>query len=243
MRLRTVPALLMIAALAFAVSVVAFLPGAPSAAAADKDCSDFDTQNEAQNFVESHNPNQDPHNLDGDGDGEACETLPGGGGGGGGGGAGGDGGGGGHRPSPPDGTQSGRVVEVTDGDTIEVRSKGKRRDVRLIGIDTPEVFGGRECGGTEASASMKRLLDSGDRVTLIRDRSEDNRDRYGRMLRYVERGGTDVGRRQIGRGWADVYVFERPFKRVGKYRKAKGKAKARNRGVWDRCGGDFHEPL
>jgi endonuclease YncB( thermonuclease family) len=92
------------------------------------------------------------------------------------------------------------VVDVTDGDTIEVRTKGKRRDVRLIGIDTPEVFGGRECGGHEASASMKRLLDRGDGVMLIRDRSQDNRDRYGRLLRYVERGGTDVGKKQIGRG-------------------------------------------
>jgi endonuclease YncB( thermonuclease family) len=237
----TVPALLVIASLAFAVSSAAFLPGAPSAGAADKDCSDFDTQNQAQSFFESHNPNKDPHNLDGDGDGKACETLPGGSGGGGGGG--GNGGGGGHRPSPPDNTQSGRVVDVTDGDTIEVRSKGKRRDVRLIGIDTPEVFGGRECGGAGASASMKRLLDRGDGVTLIRDRSQDNRDRYGRLLRYVERGGTDVGKKQIGRGWADVYVFERPFKRVGRYRKARDKAKARSRGVWDLCGGDFHKPL
>jgi Excalibur calcium-binding domain len=117
------------------------------AEAGDKDCADFDTQNEAQNFFESHNPNQDPHNLDGDGDGQACETLPGGGGGGGRGGGGG-GGGGGHPPPAPDNTQAGRVIEVTDGDTIEVRTQGKRRDVRLIGIDTPEVSGGQECGGT-----------------------------------------------------------------------------------------------
>lgn len=43
---------------------------------ADKDCSDFDTQPEAQAFFEAHQPG-DPHRLDGDGDGEACESLPG----------------------------------------------------------------------------------------------------------------------------------------------------------------------
>jgi endonuclease YncB( thermonuclease family) len=43
----------------------------------DKDCSDFDTQPEAQRFFESRQPG-DPHNLDGDGDGQACESLPGG---------------------------------------------------------------------------------------------------------------------------------------------------------------------
>jgi endonuclease YncB( thermonuclease family) len=41
----------------------------------DKDCSDFDTQPEAQRFFESHQG--DPHGLDGDGDGQACESLPG----------------------------------------------------------------------------------------------------------------------------------------------------------------------
>jgi endonuclease YncB( thermonuclease family) len=43
----------------------------------DRDCSDFDTQPEAQRFFERHQPG-DPHNLDGDGDGQACESLPGG---------------------------------------------------------------------------------------------------------------------------------------------------------------------
>jgi len=44
----------------------------------DRDCSDFSTQPEAQRFFEQNQPG-DPHNLDGDGDGEACESLPGGG--------------------------------------------------------------------------------------------------------------------------------------------------------------------
>lgn len=43
----------------------------------DRDCSDFDTQPEAQRFFERHQPG-DPHGLDGNGDGEACESLPGG---------------------------------------------------------------------------------------------------------------------------------------------------------------------
>lgn len=41
----------------------------------DKDCSDFSTQPDAQRFFERHQPG-DPHGLDGDGDGEACESLP-----------------------------------------------------------------------------------------------------------------------------------------------------------------------
>jgi len=50
-------------------------PGETSAE--DRDCSDFDTQPEAQRFFERHQPG-DPHGLDGNNDGEACESLPGG---------------------------------------------------------------------------------------------------------------------------------------------------------------------
>ncbi len=42
----------------------------------DCDCSDFATQEEAQRFYETHNPQRDPHHLDGDNDGKACESLP-----------------------------------------------------------------------------------------------------------------------------------------------------------------------
>lgn len=41
----------------------------------DYDCSDFDSQWEAQDFFESNNPYSDPHDLDRDGDGIACEAL------------------------------------------------------------------------------------------------------------------------------------------------------------------------
>lgn len=43
----------------------------------DKDCKDFRTQREAQSFFEANGgPSSDPHNLDRDGDGRVCETLP-----------------------------------------------------------------------------------------------------------------------------------------------------------------------
>lgn len=62
-----------------AVSVIA--PAAaqqrgPSGADGTYNCADFDTQEEAQAFYESQGgPAEDPHGLDGDSDGIACETL------------------------------------------------------------------------------------------------------------------------------------------------------------------------
>lgn len=45
-----------------------------SASGPDRDCSDFSTRRAAQAFYEKHTPG-DPHRLDGDGDGRACESL------------------------------------------------------------------------------------------------------------------------------------------------------------------------
>jgi endonuclease YncB( thermonuclease family) len=209
--------------------------GSP-AHAADRDCGDFDTQAAAQRFFLNNNPGQDPHGLDAEGDGIACES----------------------NPCPclfdrnPGGdgdstatttkrrlTQSARVVRVVDGDTVKVRlGSGRRRDVRLIGIDTPEVYGTVECGGPAASRSLKQMLPRGTRVRLVSDVTQDRSDRYGRLLRYVSRtkDGRDMNRAQLWKGHARVYVYGGdPFERVAGYRKAQRQAKGAPRGLWTTC--------
>lgn len=230
--------------LALVLLLVAAGPASGEVERRDKDCSDFATQAAAQSYFEANggSPSNNFDGLDGDGDGVACESNPcpcsstGGGGG---------------DPDPPPapppsgggGSGSAIVVSVTDGDTIKVEVGGSEADVRVIGIDTPEVYFGEECGGAEASASMKALLQPGDRVKLIRDRTQDAVDAYGRLLRYVEFNGRDVGRVQVRRGWAKVYVFETPFLRVRGYRSKRNSARSADRGVWGKCGGDFHQSL
>jgi hypothetical protein len=61
---------------AAAIVVVALAVIASPASAGDKDCSDFNTWREAQKFYKRHGgPQRDPHRLDGDDDGIACEAL------------------------------------------------------------------------------------------------------------------------------------------------------------------------
>jgi endonuclease YncB( thermonuclease family) len=47
-----------------------------------------------------------------------------------------------------------RIDHVTDGDTVVLRNGQK---VRLVQIDTPEVYFGTECYGRQAAATTKRL--------------------------------------------------------------------------------------
>jgi hypothetical protein len=58
------------------MTAIALAFSAGPASAGDKDCSDFDTWREAQKFYKRHGgPQRDPHRLDADRDGIACESL------------------------------------------------------------------------------------------------------------------------------------------------------------------------
>lgn len=224
------------------VGAAAVATGAPSSArvqhAADRNCEDFANQAQAQHYFEDHNPGQDPDQLDGDGNGLACESLPcpcagpsdpGGG---------GDGG---------RGRKSKAIVDhVADGDTIGVRIHGHLRTTRLIGVDTPETVRPGvevECGGPGASRTMHRLVKPGDRITLFTDPTQAGHDRYGRLLRYAESHHKDLGKSQVAHGHANVYVYDDAFQRLDAYNRAEQRARKAGRGVWGQCGGDFHQPL
>ena len=85
------------------------------------------------------------------------------------------------------GTIIAQVERVIDGDTLVVRYQGESHTVRLIGVDTPETVHPTrpvEYLGAEASAFTRARL-AGKTVQLVRDRSRDTRDAYGRLLRLV----------------------------------------------------------
>src|SRR5437868_9043339 len=85
-----------------------------------------------------------------------------------------------HAAAPPTATGTATVAKVTDGDTVWLSPLGK---VRLIGIDTPEVYGHTDCFGPEASAFADRVLRPGTHVRYKIGR--ESHDRYGRTLAYV----------------------------------------------------------
>jgi micrococcal nuclease len=103
------------------------------------------------------------------------------------------------------------VIEHVDGDTLTVRLQGRRQDIRLIGVDTPETKHPRkpvECGGPEASAFTASQFPRGTKVEIVRD--VEARDRFGRLLAYVFRqpDGLFLNRALLEHGHADAYPFE-----------------------------------
>jgi micrococcal nuclease len=126
----------------------------------------------------------------------------------------------------------GEVTRVIDGDTIQVAlESGTSTRVRLIGIDTPESGA---CYAAKATTRTRQLA-LGERVTLIGDPTQATRDRYRRLLAYAWIGGKDVGYQLLAGGFAKVYVFDRPFRRLSAYRSGEARASRTGRGLWRAC--------
>ncbi len=127
------------------------------------------------------------------------------------------------------------VKHVVDGDTIDVGMDGKTERVRLIGIDTPETVDPRksvQCFGREASNKTKEML-SGKQVRLEADSTQDNRDKYGRLLRYVFlEDGTNYNQWLITQGYAHEYTYDTPYKFQTEFKAAERQARGLNLGLW-----------
>ena len=130
-------------------------------------------------------------------------------------------------------------IRVVDGDTLTVGVGGDIEYVRLIGIDAPEPNdpGGPECYATESTAHLTKLLQTGT-VRLFFDESQGLRDKYSRLLAYVELpDGTDVGYAMLRNGYAREYLYATPYARRDAYLEAESQAVAQQAGLWDvtRC--------
>jgi micrococcal nuclease len=126
------------------------------------------------------------------------------------------------------------VTDIVDGDTIKVTIDGTTETLRIIGINTPETVDPRrpvQCFGKEASDKAKELLD-GQYVTLERDMTQDNRDKYGRLLRFVFINGDDYGKEMIREGYAYEYTYNIPYKYQAEYKEAQRRAKGEGNGLW-----------
>lgn len=85
------------------------------------------------------------------------------------------------------------VVKVVDGDTVDLDSGDT---VRLGGIDSPEVG---QCGHDQATRKMQQLVL--DKTVTLAETDEDH-DKYGRLLRYIDVDGKDAGLEMIKSGLA-----------------------------------------
>ncbi len=129
------------------------------------------------------------------------------------------------------------VNQFIDGDTITVNMNGTVETIRLIGVDTPETHKPNtpvQCYGPEAAVHTKQLIDAS-RVRLQADPLDTNRDRYGRLLRYVYLpDGTLIDEKIIQDGYGFAYT-QFPFEKTETFKADEQAAKAAQLGLWSHC--------
>jgi len=149
---------------------------------------------------------------------------------------------------PPSPTRSATVTRVVDGDTLEVRlANGSADTLRLIGVDTPEVYAentpeefegvphtpaGKDClrrYGERASAFVTDRLE-GEQITLQFDDQTDRRGFYGRLLVYVIHNGENLNHQLVASGYGRVY--DSSFAQSDRFYSAESSAQRQQRRIW-----------
>ena len=124
-------------------------------------------------------------------------------------------------------TLSGKVVKVTDGDTITILKDNTQHRIRLQGIDAPE----RKQAFGNASRKHLATLVTGREVTV----KWAKRDRYGRIVGLVIVDGHDVNLVQVTAGMAWFYRYyqkELSAENRKRYAQAEDQARANKKGLW-----------
>ncbi len=142
------------------------------------------------------------------------------------------------------------VKRVIDGDTFEIDSKdenGKYLHVRLLGIDTPEKYESAKLEkdaersgkdkkviqrlGQLASDYVKKLCE-GKKVILEPEPNYEDKDVYGRLLRYIYlEDGTFVNKKIVEEGYGNAFR-KYLVSKLNEIIKAEEDARRNNRGLW-----------
>lgn len=133
-------------------------------------------------------------------------------------------------PSPNPNITYAKVTNVVDGDTFKIESG---ETVRMIGIDTPETVHPSkpiQCYGKEASLKTEELIE-GKEIRLEKDISE--KDKYGRLLRYVYVGDIFVNEYLVKEGYAISSSYPPDIKYQDKFVEAQRLAQEENNGLWN----------
>jgi micrococcal nuclease len=123
------------------------------------------------------------------------------------------------------------VVRIIDGDTLVLRTHGRRTRVRLIGVDAPETWRRQDCFGGEATRALRRLIPPGSAVRAAGD--VEPRDGYGRRLLYLwTRRGVLVNAALVRAGFARAMAVPPDTRYAAVLRQAEDTARRVRSGMW-----------
>jgi endonuclease YncB( thermonuclease family) len=115
----------------------------------------------------------------------------------------------------------GKVVGISDGDTIKLVSNNKQIKVRLFGIDAPERD---QEFGTKSKEFLSSLVFKKE-IKLITK----SKDQYGRTLGTIYLDDKNINLEMVKNGYAWVY---RKFNKDSEFMNSEAEAKEKKLGLW-----------
>ena len=125
------------------------------------------------------------------------------------------------------------LLRVVDGDTIEVRWRGRTERVRLLRINTPERGAH---GYDESTRALEQLLRDGDLQLEFEHPGRPERDKYDRLLAYVLAGGSNTNAEMVRLGWTRFWTRYGAGRHADLFREAERDAQAGEAGLWSSNG-------
>lgn len=122
---------------------------------------------------------------------------------------------------------TGRVVGISDGDTLTLLVERQTYRIRLSSIDAPETGRGNRPGqpyAQQAKAALSSMV-HGQQVQA----ECAQRDQYDRYVCVIRKDGANVNLQMVDQGWAWAY---RRFVRSPQYLEAESRARQERRGLW-----------
>ncbi|HET6845738.1 MAG TPA: thermonuclease family protein, partial [Anaerolineales bacterium] len=131
---------------------------------------------------------------------------------------------------PADLPETGRVVEVLNGDTIKVLMDrdGRVYSVRYLGVKAPRLSVAAALGRLALERNLELVYRQ--RVVLVRDISD--ADPSGTRLRYVMAKDVFVNQMLIRDGWGEVEMSTPDTACLEAFRAAEQQAQLERRGIW-----------
>lgn len=134
----------------------------------------------------------------------------------------------------PDDSNAVFIEKVIDGDSVEANIRGKKEQIRFIGIDAPELS--QKPWGKRSRKFLEELISaSGWQVRLEYD--VDKRDKYNRILAYLwSRDNRLINEEILSSGYAVLYTFPPNVKHIDRLSAAQVIARENKRGIWGKGG-------
>lgn len=134
--------------------------------------------------------------------------------------------------------ETGKIIRISDGDTIQVQTTQEKFVARFYCIDTPEskMVGSQKAQivnglnyGELATKHLKTLINVGDAVEL----ECTNKKSYDRSVCVIYKQGININLKMVEEGYATVSLKYCPKRKGAAYYKALENAKNTKIGLWN----------